>query len=210
MRSHRCDTPIVSNYEKLRDRLGWVLRNRVATATGEKMNKSTWSLAAGKARQQVATMMSDPRRTTAKAPTLTGLAWAGQVSLRWLSSGEGNPNDDDVPEKPAVDPTEVDASKLIGRPWSTFPGWNDVAAQTVERHPSLDIYVHGAGTLKIDGIPRGGLTVPIVERLALHFGDVATEKQIDKAARALHLERAAKLENPSSSMPSSRPSGLRG
>jgi len=81
----------------LQDRIRWILMYRLTTATGEDMGLSALSLAAGLSRSHIGVFIGDPRRVDLTTATARAIAYAGQVSLAWLQTGEGAPNDPDIP-----------------------------------------------------------------------------------------------------------------
>jgi hypothetical protein len=86
----------------LRDRIQWILDNRKVTACGETMSMSSLSTCAGKNRSHMAIFLSDKsgKRKGFSAETIAGVAYAGQVSLMWLSTGSGSPGAGDIPPPP--------------------------------------------------------------------------------------------------------------
>jgi len=89
---------------KLADRLAWIVAKRKKTVTGRKMSASALSKSAGLVRQHVWQLIKMANRTGASHDTIAAIAWAAQVSLGWLSTGRGDPDDPDIPGPPVARP----------------------------------------------------------------------------------------------------------
>jgi hypothetical protein len=115
----------------LSGRLVWILENRESTATGRVLRNRTGagkrssgasalSLSAGLARQHVGQIILSNETRQMNLDTARALAWAAQVSLFWLTTGEGSPDGEDIPAAPPK-------NRLVKRAqvgtYGALPGW---------------------------------------------------------------------------------------
>lgn len=173
---------------KLTPRFEWIFKHRGVSASG-------LSHKAGLSRSHVRGLLEAEKRGEAPSPTLATLdaiARAADVSLTWLSSGQGEPGSYDGPAVPANDRPPASP---IPPPVSSTVTTRDAAEELVnaafdpEVHqpsdilPVLEALAHGAPLLKSDQSPAA-----YVRRL---LDVVAKKREKGQRVRAANLPSEA-------------------
>jgi hypothetical protein len=127
------------------ERLVWILENRESTATGRVLRNRTGagmrssgasalSVSAGLARAHVGQIILSEGKREMNMSTARAIAWAAQVSYMWLTTGQGSPDDADVPKSPGGD--KLLKRALVGT-YGALPGWLVCARLALELSPPL-------------------------------------------------------------------------
>ena len=141
-----CRMPRVFPYlATLSERVIWILENREHTATGRVLRNRTGagkrssgasalSLSAGLARQHVGQIILSNGTRQVNLDTAHAIAWAAQVSFRWLTTGYGSPDDDDIPAAP---PKSRPVKRAQVGTYGALPGWSQNALLALKLEPAL-------------------------------------------------------------------------
>lgn len=118
----------IPDVSTLSERVEWILENR-ARPDGRPWSQRGLSAASGLSPAHVGMMLRGDAKAV-KGETLTGLARAASVSLRWLVTGEGSPDHDDDARAPS---TTDDATPIM----ANVPGWEDTVKVDRAEHPDI-------------------------------------------------------------------------
>lgn len=114
----------------LGDRIQYIL-DRVPSPSGEKWNAKSLSQAAGLPSDAHVGMLKRGTVKTGRGDTLAKIASAARVSLRWLSTGEGSPTDDDNESRaPGGESSEPK--------FANIPHWDHIRATAKTLEPSIE------------------------------------------------------------------------
>lgn len=170
----------------LADRIRWILANR-------DLGQRELARNAGLKDPHVAVILhrleKDPGRQI-EADTLAAIARAGRVSIRWLATGQGSP--DEIGEVPANDAPK----------FANLPGWEDAERAAREHNKRLPAWAFDIAREMSGLVPPGGVTPDFVLHMAiaaLTYGQPneamdAEDAAIDAEMAAARAKQEKKLE----------------
>lgn len=164
----------------LKERVEWIVENRCGG------NQRELGRRAGLSGNHVGTILTRLRKNPdadIERETLTALARGANVSLQWLSTGDGEP---DVEE-----PTPSSVEVLEGTAWSRIPGWGESVAEIEQRFPTIP-----SKLLRQIGQTRGSwVQVPMTWEWLIVQANHALKAMPDKERlRLMDEQREALLE----------------
>lgn len=152
-----------------------------------RLSPEALALAAGLSRGYISRIIADPSRSGLGADEAYRIAFEAQISLSYLLYGTGSILGPDVPKEPPP-PRPGQQRRIVDD-----PRWQDIALAAIEKEPTLDWAIMGAG--EAAAVPAEELSVysllHAAERFRRSCSDTEERARLDEKARAfIKLHRA--------------------